>query len=631
MSMTIGDFAAHSGGPLPPPRDRLGEPGMERLRELLLGREQALLEEIHRRLNDPAERVRLLLHDLTPCLLEGRKRDASLDELAEALVPYLERGLERSVRQDRGPVTQALSPVIAGAAVRYAASLFESLVNGLNQKLELWLSPRTLWWRLEARLRGVPFTRLLAERAGGFRLGLVSVLDRDTLVPLAHFPAAEGTDTSESRLAAETRAHQSAEAWRRQEPAPGQGEWTVLLHDGTRHLLAAEFMGSAPGALHRQLAAASEELDRQLAGVPAHHLSPVPAEAVVEKNLAPPAAAPDVVAAPGSASPWVLRAFWITAAVGLAAFTVAYVRATLTWGRAIAAVEKEPGFLFINGEKGWLTHRLTGLRDPLARAPARVLEDAGLKAENFQTDFHPWASMEAGLADKRAGLFTSKVAATLDSAVAKTVEDRIPPAVRAELDKSREAGEAKSLKLLREMLALPPSVTLTLKDGVLKATGSLEEPSHGRLVRTAQVMDHIEKLDFSGLRNPTEERLEALVRESDGTWIPFDNALTTLPPGTGAEIEHVASLGREALALAEKSGRTARLLLSAVPPSVGAEGSSRAVAAIRLAVTRDALASRGLPTDHFDAGVTETGIFDPALPARRGVRMRITLGPPSHP
>ncbi len=124
--------------------------------------------------------------------------------------------------------------------------------------------------------------------------------------------------------------------------------------------------------------------------------------------------------------------------------------------------------------------------------------------------------MEPGLANQRVGMVTSHIAASLDSAVVKTVADRVPPAVRAALDESRAAGEARALRLLRELINLPETITLDLKDGVLKVSGSLEEPAHSRLIQTANALDYIERLDLSEFANPTAARLESDTRRAAG-------------------------------------------------------------------------------------------------------------------
>jgi len=104
-----------------------------RLRELLVGPEQARLEELQRRLDDRQLRTEDLSQVVAEAIALRVRRDRALQA---TLNPLVEEAVRISVARDPSILSNTLFPII-GAAVRKAvAHALRGLVASINQTLE---------------------------------------------------------------------------------------------------------------------------------------------------------------------------------------------------------------------------------------------------------------------------------------------------------------------------------------------------------------------------------------------------------------------------------------------------------------------------------------------------------------
>ncbi|MGH9203099.1 MAG: OmpA family protein, partial [Vicinamibacterales bacterium] len=91
---------------------------------------------------------------------------------------------------------------------------------------------------------------------------------------------------------------------------------------------------------------------------------------------------------------WWMR--WaIPAAVVVLAVLVTTWRSNARFGRAVAALNGEPGLVVIDAQRGWSDWRISGLRDPQARTPRAVLAGLGLVPRSLSGRWESYLSLDS--------------------------------------------------------------------------------------------------------------------------------------------------------------------------------------------------------------------------------------------
>ena len=131
---------------------------LSELRSLLFSEEQAQINKLQRRLDDPklhAEDVSRVLPDAIALRTSRDKR------FTKALMPTIEEGITGSVRKNPETLANAIFPVIGPAIRKTIAQIFSQMVQSLNQTLEHSLSIKGLKWRIEGIRTGRPFAEVV--------------------------------------------------------------------------------------------------------------------------------------------------------------------------------------------------------------------------------------------------------------------------------------------------------------------------------------------------------------------------------------------------------------------------------------------------------------------------------------
>ena len=158
------------------------------LRTLIVGEEREQLASIRVRLDDQAQRRREVGEVLPAALLEH----AADPRFTRALTPTVERAITASVRNNPGPLADALFPVMGPAIRKAVAAALSSMVDGLNRTLEHSLSWRSLVWRIRALRTGKSFGEVMLLHTLVFRVEQVFLIDRTTGLLLQHVTEGPG-------------------------------------------------------------------------------------------------------------------------------------------------------------------------------------------------------------------------------------------------------------------------------------------------------------------------------------------------------------------------------------------------------------------------------------------------------
>jgi OOP family OmpA-OmpF porin len=162
-----------------------GSAGQElaELRGLLVGPEQAQIEALRERLENPALLAEAVSRVLSEAIRLRAGRDASL---RSSLSPIIEEAISRSVRRNPAILSDALFPVIGSAVRKAVAAALQGMMESLNRVLEQSLSIRGLRWRIEALRTGKSFGEILVLRSLLYRVEQVFLIHRKTGLLLNH-------------------------------------------------------------------------------------------------------------------------------------------------------------------------------------------------------------------------------------------------------------------------------------------------------------------------------------------------------------------------------------------------------------------------------------------------------------
>jgi len=396
------------------------------LRSLIVGEERDQLASIRIRLDDQAQRRRDVGEVLPAVLLEH----AADPRFTHALTPPVERAITASVRNNPGPLADALFPVMGPAIRKAVAAALSSMVDGLNRTLEHSLSWRSLAWRLEAFRSGKSFGEVMLLHTLVFRVEQVFLIDRITGLLLQH--VADGprevrdADLVSGMLTAIRDFVRDSFSGTDGDSLEGLkvGELSVWIEQGPRAIIAAVVRGTAPRAYRTTLQTALERIHLELADELAQFKGDTsvfeaarPAlDACLHTEFAS-------TAKPNHRTLWLLLGAAVLLFAAWAGFAF---RARARWDHYVDALRAEPGIVVVSSGRRSGKYAISGLRDPLARDPQTLLAESSLAATDVDASWEPYYAASPSLAVVRA----------------------------------------------RQVLQPPDGVRLVLKDGVLSVSGA---------------------------------------------------------------------------------------------------------------------------------------------------------------
>ncbi|ARA93441.1 hypothetical protein AWN76_009920 [Rhodothermaceae bacterium RA] len=549
------------------------EAAMAELRSLLLGPEQQTLDDLRRRLDDPALRA----EDVGAVLAEAfaiAQRDV---HLAEALAPTVEQALHRSVQRDPEPVADALFPVMGPAIRRAITHALKGVMQSFNQALEHSLSWRSLRWRLEAWRTGRPFAEVVLQHTLAYRVEQVFLIHRETGLPLQHVVAAEvptqDADLVSGMLSAIQRFLQDSF---RMEENDGlvsleMGDLTVWIEPGPQAVLACVIRGLPPSELRETMQEIVEAVHRQYGRVLAVFdgdeetmagSRPLLERALLVQYTEPPR------------SGWWAWGVLLLLLLAGAVWITQAVRRHQRWDAFRAAVAAEPGLVLLRAEPSGRPPHVEGLRDPLARDPALLLQAAGVSPDGVVMRWVPFQAADSALVLRRAV----------------------------------------------QVLQPPPDVTLRLQGTTLYAEGEAPPDWIAAARMLARVLPGVSTLDTTGLTTPAERRLRELRERIEAVQVRFSGRTTRLAPGQDAVLRDLAEALTALDAAAREAGRgvvvtvtghTDATASAEVNRQVSRQRAERVVAALRRAGLRVSNATPGLRIE-----VRGVGADHPARPER---------------
>jgi OOP family OmpA-OmpF porin len=285
-----------------------------------------------------------------------------------------------------------------GPAIRRAISqALAGMMQSVNQALEHTLSLKGLAWRWEAVRTGTSFAEVVLRHSLLYRVEQVFLVHRESGLLLQHLTApsiaAQPPDMVAGMLTAiQDFARDSFQVDQEDMLETMQvGDLTVRVEQGVRALLAAVIRGQAPPDFRAEMQEALEAIE----GAHASELAGFEGDASPFARSRPRLEALLLMEArePARRPPWRTWLLFGAAAVLLAALLVPRVIRDRRWHQYLNQLRDEPGVIVTDAGRQDGRYVVRGLRDPLARDPARLLGAFRLPGDAVIGRWEPYVAL----------------------------------------------------------------------------------------------------------------------------------------------------------------------------------------------------------------------------------------------
>ncbi|MDH3455611.1 MAG: OmpA family protein [Gemmatimonadota bacterium] len=569
-------------------RDDAAADQLARIREILVGREREDID----RLRDRLERLGFGAEEVSQVLPEAVTRSARRDErLGMALSPTLETAIRRSVRRDPRAIADAIFPAL-GPAIRKAISeAMSGVIHALNTAIEHSVSWRGLKWRVEAMRSGVPFAQVVLRHTLVYAVEQAFLIHRDTGLVLCHAAADPSVGQDADVVSGMLTAIRDFVADSFGEEGGGDlrtfsvGQRTVKVEQGPHAFVAVVIRGHAPNELHTVLNEAVEsvhmeflellqEFDGETAPFEAAH--PI-LENCLQMQVA------EKKGKGGLLSPALVTALLIVLAL-LSLWAFFAIRTNRRWARLTDRLQAEPGLVLVDADRRRGDFYLSGLRDPLARDPASLIDESKLDVGDVRATWEGYLSFDPGIVAERT----------------------------------------------RRVLNPPNTVSFVMRDGALHAVGLAPEAWITVARRAALTVPGVSSFVDDSLASVELQGLRQLARQVERHRVLFGVGSAVLEASQDSVVSAVARQLEEMRDLTLVADAGVRVELLGRSDTSGSEAANRALSALRAGNLQRALVARGIPVSWF----VTTGLADddpvPAASAdlarlNRSVSIRVTV------
>jgi outer membrane protein OmpA-like peptidoglycan-associated protein len=542
---------------------------LSELRSLLFSEEQAQLNKLQRRLDDPklhAEDVSRVLPDAITLRTSRDKR------FAKALMPTIEEGITSSVRKNPETLANAIFPVIVPAIRKTISQIFSQMVQSLNQTLEHSLSIKGLQWRIEGIRTGRPFAEVVLSHTLLYSVEQVFLIHKNTGLLLQHVArpsvATQDADLVSGMLTAiQDFVRDSLGAQKGEELQSLQvGELTVWIEQGAQAVIAAVIRGNAPAELRAVLQDALDQIHRQQwDALDAFEGDAAPFEASRDDLETCLRMQLETKQKKTSMMLWAALALVVLA---LGVWLFFSIRDRSRWNSYVNALKSEPGIVVVSEEKRGGKYFITGLRDPMAIDPSTKFEATKVTPENVISRWEPYQSAHPEFALARA----------------------------------------------KGLLQPPETVKLRIEDSELVAEGIAAHAWITEARRLAQMVSGITV--FREEKLVDRDGIETLRQQIEGSSITFDTGSAELLPDQDGALRKIASDIEALGSLWQEIGKAVRVEISGYTDQSGTEEGNQRLRQQRAESIRAALIERGVKPDEVISTSTQ---------AQRTVERKVTF------
>jgi len=488
---------------------------LEELRHLIIAPEQEQIAELRHRLDDEQRRT----EDISSVVAEAiqlRRQQGDDRALADALAPTVEETLRDSVRKHPHVLADALFPVMGPAIRKSITETLRAMLESFNEALEHSLSWRGIQWRIEAMRTGKSFAEIVVMHSLVYRVEQVFLIHRETGLVLNHLTAPEAATQDPDMVSGMLSAIQqfARDGFNASSSESLDlfkvGELFVWAEDGPHAVVAAAIRGQAPESYRVHMREALESIEGRYVAALERFTGDAGPFRGAEDLLNPlfEARYHQAVESAGKRKPRTLitvSAVALLALLGWIGYSYYRVR---QWTKFEQALRAEPGIVVTSVVKEGGRYYVYGFRDIRAQDPNDLLTKAG---------------------------------------VAEKTEFRLAPFYSTD--------DVIVLKRIKLLLAPPPGVTLSMKDGVLHAQGAASPQWIARLRDRGAWIAGVKEVDESKLEDASLLALNTLKHSIESRVFVFPFGSASLEPGQDGKLAEaktdIANLVDQAAALKE--------------------------------------------------------------------------------
>ena len=337
------------------------------------------------------------------------KSSNSGTRLSEATLPLVEQNIRDSVIKNPKILAEALFPVIGPAIRKAISAALSSMVQSFNQTLEYSVSPKGLKWRLEAARTGRTFGEVVMLKTLQYRVEQVFLIHRETGLLLQHVSLdpddVEDADMVGAMLTAITDFAQ--DSFDEVDPNATLDSFKisglqVWVENSSDLILAGVIRGNPPIELRQTFVETAEEIQlgfkRELKSYEGNADVFEAARPNLEACLL--SRSTEEEKKSGLLSPANLT-------LGFAGLALLLVFGYFAWDywkwtSLLDDFRNEPGYVLTDYQRGWFSHRVSGLRDPLAGDPNAILDANRYDSGDVSFDWREYQDMRPDFVLKRA-------------------------------------------------------------------------------------------------------------------------------------------------------------------------------------------------------------------------------------
>ena len=378
---------------------------LNQLRQLLLNPEQVQLSQLQERLDNP----QIYATDLSKVLPEAiiLLSIQKHQKLTKALIPTIEESLQLSVKKDASVIANAIFPIMAPAIRKSISVAISALVQSLNQTLDHSLSPQSFKWRLEAKQTGKSFAEVVLLRTLLYRVEQVFLIHKNTSLVLHHLvielvASQDGDLVSAMLRAIQDFVHDSFHVPQSDRLETLQfGELTIWIEEGSEAILAGVIRGNAPKELRLVFQDVIEkvhsEFRSQLRDFDGDNQPFEASREYLEECLQSQYGIKKAEKVKKEKNPLILPILGVSVVVALAAWWFISYQENQRWVAYVDKLNQQPGMVVTDFEKRHGKYEISGLRDPLAADPLKLLKAAKINSQSVVSHWEPYLSFEPSI------------------------------------------------------------------------------------------------------------------------------------------------------------------------------------------------------------------------------------------
>ena len=359
------------------------------------------------------EKLRKLIVDsegvgeaLPAAVTNKAKKDS---QLAKATLPLVEENIRQSVAQNPKILAEALFPAIGPAIRRAISQALNSMVQSFNQTLEYSVSPKGLGWRLEALRTGKSFGEIVMLKTLLYRVEQIFLIHKETGLLLQHVTADRKNTQDADMVSAMLTAIEDfvEDSFTTPDGATLDSlkmkGFTVWIEHSPDALIAGVIRGNPPLALRETFSETIEEIQYKYE-TELNNFEGDP-EAFEDARLILKRCLQFQANEKNQKTSGFLKPLNITVAIfgtllllGVAYFSWQY----WLWSGYVKQLKAEPGIVVAESDFGFLSHSITGMRDPLSRQPGEIRKEFGFEENDIDETWRLYNDGDAAFVIPRA-------------------------------------------------------------------------------------------------------------------------------------------------------------------------------------------------------------------------------------